>query len=217
MSDPRGRGIVAAIAVGTVVVFAVLGGIMLRPFLIDDRPAQDPALSVVETGFVQDMLGHHRQAVEMGKLIDRPGIDDTVRSLGRQIAQAQQFEMGTMAGWLQLAGEPLDNPAPMSWMQRYPGAGESPHVHDQDLGSHDMPGMATADEVAELGALPPQDAENRFLQLMQRHHYGGIAMAQDLTAQVPDGVVARLATSMVNSQSKETGLIGVLLTERGGI
>lgn len=50
---------------------------------------------------------------------------------------------------------------------------------------------------------------------MQRHHYGGIAMAQDLVAQVPDGLTRQLARSMIGTQSKETGLMGTMLTQRG--
>ena len=78
-----------------------------------------------------------------------------------------------------------------------------------------MPGMATEDELAALGSMPPEQAGTRFLQLMQRHHYGGIAMAEDLVAQVPEGLTSRLARSMVSTQSKETGLMGAMLMERG--
>ena len=207
------RRLVTALATVTLTAFAALTGILLRPVLFDDSPANPAALSPVETGFLQDMLAHHQQAVEMGKLIDRPGVDPAVRDLGRRITVDQQFELGTMSGWLQLAGEPLQNPAPMAWMLARPGP-DGHAVHDVPA-DHPMPGMSSVDEVAALGSLPVDQAENRFLIQMQRHHYGGIAMAQDLLAQKRDGLVARLATSMLGTQSRETGLMGAMLTQRG--
>lgn len=211
------RPLITVLAAATLAAIAVIGGIMVRPLIIDDSRAQQPTLSAVEVGFLQDMTAHHQQATEMGKLIDRDGIDPAVRNLGRQIATSQQFELGTMSGWLRLTGEPLNNPAPMAWMTRYAGTGQDGHhAEGSAVGdAHVMPGMSTPDEVAALGALPATEAENRFLIQMQRHHYGGIAMAQDLTARVPDGLVAQLATSMISNQSKETGLMGTMLVARG--
>ena len=212
--------LVLGLAIFTLAAFAAIAGFLVRPLVIDDAgPATSapPPLSAVEVGFLQDMLGHHQQAVAMGKLIDRPGVDDAVRTLGRQIAVTQQFEMGTMSGWLRMQDAPLANPTPMDWMTRY-GAVAEPHAagqHDQVTGAHEMPGMATADELAALGTMPARAAEDQFLKLMQAHHYGGIAMAQDLTARSPNGLVAQLAAGMVSTQSKETALIGVMLNERG--
>ncbi|MFT3716151.1 MAG: DUF305 domain-containing protein [Gordonia sp. (in: high G+C Gram-positive bacteria)] len=207
-----GRQLVTAAAALTVLVFAVIGGMMLRPALISDSGSSKPALNPVEIGFSQDMLAHHQQAIEMGRMIDRPGIDDRIRTLGRQIVQEQQYETGLMSGWLQLDGQPLSDDAPMEWMTKFAGTGQT---HHGDGGDHAMPGMSTPDEVAALGSLPAQEAENNFLIQMQRHHYGGVAMCQDFLAQVPDGVVAQAASSMMSTQTKETGLIGVMLAERG--
>lgn len=206
------RAVTAAAAV-TLLGLGVVAGLVLRPVLIDTQPSAAPALTTVETGFLADMAAHHQQALAMATVIDRPGVDDSIRALARQIRFTQGGELGTLVGWLQLSDRPIANPRPMAWMTRYAGTGGA--HHDPAPGAHQMPGMATADEVAALGTLPPEEAETSFLQLMQRHHYGGIAMAQDLTAQVSDGLVAQLATSMISSQSKETGLMGAMLIERG--
>ncbi|MGB3301993.1 DUF305 domain-containing protein [Gordonia sp. (in: high G+C Gram-positive bacteria)] len=109
-----------------------------------------------------------------------------------------------------MADEPISSPSPMSWMHRY---GSPSHHHEP---GHEMPGMATDDEVASLGVLTGVEAENQFLRLMQRHHYGGIAMTQDLLAYGPAvGPVVRLARTILNAQTKETGLIGAMLVARG--
>ena len=211
--DARTRRLISAAAVLTLVAFAALAGFMLRPALTHDDASSSTALNPVEVGFTQDMLAHHQQAVEMGRLIDRDGIDPRIRTIGRQIVQNQQFQMGTMSGWLRLNDDPLTNPEPMTWMTKFRRAGSN--HDDDDTDGHTMPGMSTPDEVADLGTLPATEAENRFLLQMQRHHYGGIAMTQDLLAQVPTGVVAQLANDMMTEQTKETGLMGSMITERG--
>ncbi|WP_161928471.1 DUF305 domain-containing protein [Gordonia crocea] len=189
---------------------AFLAGALAGP-AFDRRTPAPVLLNTVEEGFLQDMSAHHQQAVSMAQLVDRPGVEDSIRTLARDIRIGQGGELGTMTGWLQMADRPLQNPQPMAWMTRY-NASPADH-HDHAHGA--MPGMATDDEVAQLGSLPPAQAGIRFLRLMQRHHFGGIAMAQDFVGRVPDGLVARLAQSMISTQSKETGLIGTMLTQRG--
>ena len=155
------------------------------------------SLSAVEEGFLQDMSAHHQQALAMAQLVDRPGVDPRVLTLARQIRVEQANEVGTMTGWLQMADRPIGNPTPMSWMTRY---GSEGHGHGGGGGAP-MPGMATEDELAALGSMPPEQAGTRFLQLMQRHHYGGIAMAED-PAQVPEGSPA---ARPIDGQHSEQG------------
>ncbi|HNP55618.1 MAG TPA: DUF305 domain-containing protein [Gordonia sp. (in: high G+C Gram-positive bacteria)] len=209
-STRSGRAVLAAsLLVVAVVAFAV--GMVVRPWIVGVEGSSNNSLSAVEEGFLQDMSAHHQQALAMAQLVDRPGVDPRVLTLARQIRVEQANEVGTMTGWLQMADRPIGNPTPMSWMTRY---GSEGHGHGGGGGAP-MPGMATEDELAALGSMPPEQAGTRFLQLMQRHHYGGIAMAEDLVAQVPEGLTSRLARSMVSTQSKETGLMGAMLMERG--
>ena len=206
-----GRAVTAVTLAGVAAV-ALIVGIMVRPLIVDDhRPGAVPLTSIAE-GFLQDMSAHHQQALAMAQLVDRPGVEDGIRSLARQIRITQANEIGTMTGWLQMADRPLTGPTPMSWMTRY-GAEGGGHHHGPNHAA--MPGMASDDEVAAIGSLPPGEAGVSFLRLMQRHHYGGIAMAQDFIAQVPDGLTSALARSMISSQSKETGLMGTMLVQRG--
>ncbi len=200
---------VTIVTVTALLAAAFVAGIVVRPLFVAEQPTTPP-LGTVEEGFLQDMSAHHQQALSMAQLVDRPGVDDAVVFLARQIRVAQANEIGMMTGWLQMADRPLANPAPMAWMTRYGDSGD--HQHGA---AHEMPGMATADEVAGLGSAPPSVASTRFLQLMQRHHYGGIAMSQDFVAQVPEGMTSRLARSMISTQSKETALMGAMLAQRG--
>lgn len=218
-SESRTGRLVLAGSLLTVAVVALVVGMVVRPWIVGVEGSSNNSLSTVEEGFLQDMAAHHQQALAMAQLADRPGVDDRVRTLARQIRVEQANEVGTMTGWLQMADRPLANPTPMGWMTRYGSDGHGHGDGGHDRGGHGggavMPGMATDVELAALGSMPPEQAGTRFLQLMQRHHYGGIAMAQDLVSQVPEGLTSRLARSMISTQSKETGLMGTMLAQRG--
>jgi len=53
-----------------------------------------------------------------------------------------------------------------------------------------MPGMATQSQVDELQTLPPAQLDIRFLQLMIRHHQGGVMMAHAALEKAEDEDVA---------------------------
>ena len=78
-----------------------------------------------------------------------------------------------------------------------------------------MPGMATPAELAALDRASGRAAEVLFLQLMTRHHQGGVQMAQALLARSDDTHLARLAHGIVTSQEYELGLMRQLLQARG--
>ncbi|MGF7124597.1 DUF305 domain-containing protein [Rhodococcus sp. AG1013] len=81
-------------------------------------------------------------------------------------------------------------------------------------GDLSMPGMATMAELDALAASRGPDAEILFLQLMERHHRGGIAMAQAADRQLADGPVKQAAREMLQSQTQESGLMTVMLAQR---
>ncbi|MGW0328982.1 DUF305 domain-containing protein [Nocardia sp. NPDC003183] len=180
------------------------------PLLVDDHTPAEPVLTPIEVGFAQDMLGHHSQALVMISRLD-PGVAPAVTALARRIDTVQRGEIGQLTGWLRLAGQPAVNPTPMSWMHR-PGT----HRHSApvaDITSHDtpMPGMATQQELDALAAARGQDTNVLFLRLIQRHHYGGIQIAQAVEQLLDGGIVEQTARDMMSSQGQEAGLMGVLL------
>ena len=140
---------------------------------------------------------------------ENPGTTNSaLRSLSFDIETSQQFQVGQMAGWLDVWNKGRENPHEMAWMG---------HDADMSMGADGavMPGMATDTQLAELKTLSGRDAEVLFLQLMIAHHRGGVDMARAILARTDDQQVVTLANSMVNSQQSEIALMESMLAERG--
>ncbi|WP_421718072.1 DUF305 domain-containing protein [Algiphilus sp.] len=131
--------------------------------------------SPVDVGFCQDMAVHHDQAVLMANLAQTRG-GPAVKAIADAILLSQSVQIGTMRGWLQLWDDPPATDSPMGWMS--PGGTNTQHAHHQLEKASDMPGMASADEMLELWRLSGEAFDILFLQLMTRHHQGGVAMAR---------------------------------------
>ncbi|PTR25794.1 uncharacterized protein (DUF305 family) [Rhodococcus sp. OK519] len=202
-------------AIGALILLSMVLGAALRPLIVADDPHGAPVLEATEIAFVQDMAAHHEQALIITQQLD-PRADPAVTRLARQIRDGQTAEMGTMLGWLRLAGVTPTNPAPMTWMHPQTAAGHGTH-HDEspDVLSPPMPGMATRAEIDALASTGGRDAEILFLQLMQRHHVGGVAMAQAAESQLSDGPVRQTAREMLTTQSQEAGTMALMLTQFG--
>ena len=115
--------------------------------------------------FMQGMIGHHEQAVEMVALIPaRTGRDD-IRLLGKRIDLSQVDEISMMKHWLAVRG------------QQVPGE-NALHMHGAML----MPGMLTPDEMTRLAAAKGTEFDRLFLEGMIKHHEGALAMVHDLFA-----------------------------------
>jgi uncharacterized protein (DUF305 family) len=78
-----------------------------------------------------------------------------------------------------------------------------------------MPGMASSDELNKLRNLTGKELDVFFLQLMLRHHEGGLEMAQYAADHAARGYVRNLAEKIVASQENETKLMKSYLAERG--
>ncbi|GGJ88221.1 DUF305 domain-containing protein [Deinococcus aquiradiocola] len=147
--------------------------------------------------FARDMRLHHGQAVELSlHILERP-VSAPVRLLAQDITVTQEAQLGQMGGWLDIWGLPFSGPdAPMQGMNRA------------------AMGMASDADVQSLDTLPARQAEIRYLQLMLRHHRGGVQMAQEgLKSGVPP--VVTVANAIVVSQTAEIDLITGMLRERG--
>ena len=147
--------------------------------------------------FARDMMAHHGQAVEMALLLRERSADAELRQLTLDIMLGQQAQIGQMQGWLAVWGLPL--------------AGAQPPMAGQAA----MMGMATQQQVNALQTLPLTEAEVVFLQLMIRHHQGGVAMAEAALAQTQRPEVVRLATAIVQAQQGEITYMTQLLAKRG--
>ena len=203
--------IVRAAALASLALLLLVVGSALRPLVVPESPGTEPVLDDIEVGFVQDMAAHHQQALLMVNRL-APDVDPAVAALARQIGSAQRLEIGILQGWLVLAEAPPTNTAPMAWMG---GAPAHPHGVPAADGSASMPGMASAAELDALSAARGRDAEILFLQLMHRHHLGGVTMARAADALLVDGPVKQSARAAVQEQGGEIGLLTVMLAERG--
>ncbi len=149
--------------------------------------------SDVDTGFLQDMRVHHEQAVLMS-LIYRtlPDTDPGLRTIARSIVVGQSIEVGRMIQLLRDYGESEVNESDtsMQWMGMVGGQAS-------------MPGMATEDELEQLGRLQGREADELFVRLMSDHHIGGIEMAEFAAQDAKTDEVRLMAASMAEAQRGE--------------
>lgn len=168
-----------------------------------------PAPSEIDIGFAQDMSVHHRQAVLMASLVPARSDDPAIRALAFDIEATQLEQIGRMQGWLSLWDAPALPPGGhMTWM--------SGHGHGHGAGGVEtMPGMASERELDALRRASGPQFDVMFLQLMLRHHQGGVPMARAAQqhAEVPQ--VRNLAGQMLTSQTKESAFMKQLIAERG--
>jgi uncharacterized protein (DUF305 family) len=199
---PRPRGLRELVLVAAAACLATTLALLL---VIGTSGA--PATDSPEAGFARDMATHHAQAAEMAFVIRDASADDRLRALAYDIIVTQTAQRGVFMGWLQQWGVPQPSPGPrMTWM--------SDHSHGAP--GAPMPGMASDAELQQLRQASGRDAEILFLQLMIRHHEGGLEMARAILAQSSRDEVAAMARNIESSQGGEIALMKEMLTERGG-
>nr|WP_206024736.1 DUF305 domain-containing protein [Rhodococcus sp. 14C212] len=201
-------GLVAAVAIG------FLLGFLARIPLENSQPAT-PAADSVDVGFAQDMTVHHSQAIEMATVALTVSGDQRVRNLAYDILTTQQNQVGQMQGWLSLWGQPLLPTGDyMTWMTEESGHDHGSTSHS-DGGAGRMPGMATSEDLANLRRATGPELDVLFLQLMLRHHEGGLPMMEYGAQYAGQPAVRTLAQTMVDTQTSESELMTSMLAERG--
>lgn len=205
-------GVIAVLAIGFAVGFLVQNPIRGG----DSAPAPDS----VDVGFAQDMTVHHNQAIEMSAVALTNATDQAVKSLAFDMLTSQQNQVGQMQGWLALWDRaPVSTDGYMTWMTEDHSHSHSIQGASTDPGPPDptraMPGMATSAELAALRRATGADVDVMFLQLMLRHHEGGMAMMEYAQTRATSPAVINLATSMVETQSNESTLMRQMLAAKG--
>jgi uncharacterized protein (DUF305 family) len=193
--------VAVAVAVAVGLLFGYAAG-WLVPRLT--KPAEDS----VEAGFTRDMILHHAQAVEMGFIGFQRGNDPGVRQMAVDIAATQQGEIGMMHAWLaDWRLDPTGSAPAMAWMPE----------GMRDLGSDGlMPGMASAEEMTRLREARGRELDVLLLQLMIRHHLGGVHMIDAVLAAGGRSEVVRAAQIMKSVQQTEMANLSNRLTKVGG-
>ena len=153
----------------------------------DTRPAPDS----VDVGFLQDMITHHQQALEMANIELVSGAEPDVEVFAREILRAQAFEIGLMTRKLHEWGYgQADDATAMEWM-------------GMPTPLSAMPGIASDEEMDALARSEGPLADALFVRLMQDHHRGGVHMAEYAAANAQDPFVKQLAEGFARNQRIE--------------
>ncbi|ROR91840.1 DUF305 domain-containing protein [Nocardioides aurantiacus] len=142
--------------------------------------------------FVQDMIPHHKQAVQMSKMAATNASAPEVKDLAKEIDAAQGPEIETMQGWLK------------DWDKSQGGSMGG-------MGEGGMSGMMSGGEMKSLRAAKGAAFDQMFLNMMIAHHTGAIEMAQ---AEQKDGKNAdakALAEDIEQAQTDEIALMNKIL------
>ena len=134
-----------------------------------------------DTMFVQGMIPHHAQAVEMSDIIlTKQGIDARIAALATKIKAAQAPEIEKMNGWLKDWNEPTQAP-----------------------GGHSMTGMMSGEDLTKLAAAQGTDAAKLFLSQMIAHHEGAVEMANAEVRGGKNAEAVQLGKDIAASQTDE--------------
>ncbi len=169
-----------------------------------------PPSSPKDAEFMQGMILHHAQAVEMTALIETRTENKTVRRLGARISQSQSDEMKFMKRWLAMRGEPLSPPMPEM-------SGMAMDDHHSSNHHQSMPGMLSAKQMDALRKASGARFDQLFLNGMIQHHNGALLMVKDLFDTSGAGQDAELfsfATDVDSGQRAEIKIMQKMLGEK---
>jgi len=157
------------------------------------RSAVNPA----DVKFMQDMIEHHAQAVEMVELLQTRTSRASMRLLGKRIAMSQSSEIDMMRSWLTRRGETAPDP----------------NAHD--MRGMTMTGMLSPQQMTALAAAKGAEFDHLFLQGMIQHHRGALGMVSALTS-VPDAAedaaLSDFLTNIVADQTAEIDRMNEMLS-----
>lgn len=175
--------------------------------------AKLPPISAKDVEFMQGMIVHHAQAVEMVALMADRTDNKDLMLLGARISHTQAEEIGFMKRWLESRGEK----ASMGGMDMKGGEHAGHHMPGMDGQSdHMMPGMLTPKQMEELAAAEGVEFDRLFLTGMIQHHIGALLMVTDLFGSAGAGQDAQLfnfATDVDSGQRAEIRLMQKMLGE----
>ena len=162
-----------------------------------------PPRSQADVEFMQGMIMHHSQAVEMTALIASHTDNKNLRSLGAKISSSQSDEIKFMQRWLAARGEALS--------MSMPGM---PDMDKSGQAMPLMPGMLTAEQMEALRKAHGAEFDHLFLTGMIQHHNGALIMVKDLfdTAGAgQDADIFNFATDADNTQRAEIKIMQAML------
>ena len=157
--------------------------------------------TAADVRFMSNMIGHHAQAIEMGRLAPTHGASPSVRTLAERIINAQQDEIAIMQQWLRDRGQPVPDPLATGTMM---------HHGDHQM----MPGMLTDAQMKQLAEAKGTEFDRLFLTDMIQHHRGAIEMVRELFATpvaAQDPSVFKIASDVNVDQTTEVARMAQML------
>ncbi|WP_433724467.1 DUF305 domain-containing protein [Actinoplanes sp. CA-051413] len=146
------------------------------------RAPDGSTYNTIDVAFVQMMIVHHTQAIEMAELAPERAGGTGLRALAARISAAQGPEITWLKRWLQDRKLPATDPG-----------------HDHST----MPGMQSPADLAALTAARGADFDRKFVAMMTAHHQGAIQMAGDVLGGGSDEVLRETANEMAVEQGSE--------------
>lgn len=192
LSDDATNRLLTAVLIGlgVVIAVAVFAGAAIWALRGDDE-APAP-MSAIDVGFLQDMLDHHDQALEISNAYLDGNPDGAAAPYAREVIMFQEREIGWMEDWLAEEGYARGAPdrEAMGWM------GEPTPVAE-------MRGMQTPERIAELAAARGAEADLAFFEMMSEHHLGGVHMADHAAANGSRADIVDFAAAVSRNQRIE--------------
>jgi uncharacterized protein (DUF305 family) len=151
--------------------------------------------------FMQNMIPHHGQAVDMAVLVEERTNNTDIIEIAGRIRKSQADEIAFMSQWLEQRNQAV-------------------HIDHSMHMDHSLMGMATPEQMAQLAQVQGTDFDRLFLELMIPHHEGAVRMVNDLLAQsgsAYDPILYDFINDIVNDQEAEItrmdGLLASLSTD----
>lgn len=152
-----------------------------------DSGSEAQPLDPQDIMFLQMMIVHHGQAIELADLALANTSTPEIIDLATRIKAAQEPEIATMTSWLENAGASVEG-----------------HVMEMD-------GMVEPETMAELASLTDSAFDALFLMSMIQHHQGAIDMSSDIASMTSNDDLAAFADTIRESQSAEIDEMNLLL------
>ena len=150
-------------------------------------------LSSDDIMFLQMMIPHHQQAIDISDLALTKSAESELLALAKNIRDEQAAEIVTMKAWLDAAGADLE----------------------MDHGaSHSMSGMLSDSELAALDKATGKSFDALWLKAMTGHHTGAIDMAA-MIENAKSAEIKSFGEGIVASQSAQNKAMAAMIKRIG--
>ncbi len=184
-------------------LLAIAGGLSACASEDADSGGSEASFNDADVTFVQGMIPHHEQAIEMARLATTRAESPEVKDLAARIEEAQGPEIEKMRRWLEEWNAPETSSADDDMGGMDHGGGSD----DEAAG----PGMMTAEDMDELRAADGAEFDKMFLTMMVEHHEGAVEMAETERQNGQNADAKKLAGEIIETQEAEieemTGLL----------